>query len=767
MADFTSPQRSHLTNDTVMRIEVSLSSRRSSVIVFNTTARLYSLDDKEWKSMAYGAPCILLLKETPDPDSPFVVKLVIAELESGINLWEEVITSGTEYTEQRPTFHTFRSATSNQTLAVQFADAEEAKSLLASLKQFYSQKQQIDRLLEKKKTPVSGSKTSNKAKKPLKKRLSKFDISQPCNFMHISGLTSQRTDVCEQEIRGTIQRRLRSQSMSSLEKQKTKSRPQLPAEFTDGSLYMNDSSSSHFDLRQAASPRRTTAPPNMEQSRVVVRSKYHSMRLNKKKPLGQFAQSVDDLALHQPALQSGESAAPKQFRYSMTADPGEGYIPQSWMDRPSSPSSPLQTGGYYPGGPTTPPPAEYSNIPAGYRYPSHQLLCTSPPPEITTFPDRDHLYINASPEQAPAPNTVPTQLHNGRPTVQGTTNPMVPQQHHREPIATANPMVPQQRHREPIATANPMVPQQRHREPIPTANPMVPQQYHREPIPTANPMVPQQRHREPIATANPMVPQQHHREPIATANPMVPQQHTSTQKETDKSPEVPLATHPTVRHLLSNPVQSHKHRSHARAHRKPSWVDNYTPVSMSPEHQASTTSAKIGQPSTNRSHTSSSAGQHPRPVRQSSQTHIQPDFKSPQPMGQYSRGTTHQYASSPPATTSSNQPNHNHYPPPQQVPRPVSSQSTTGQTVSQSPTAIDSKQLPANRPVPIQVPPASPSSPSPMSPPPPPLESPSAAAPYDPEMDLLTDELSRLLREFDYLITSPSRDNSGKPTTLV
>ncbi len=114
-----------LTNESVFRIEVSLSSRKSSAIVMRTQARLYTLDkgptvptpsmlsglvlcthifraghntdctasivhvltalstDTQWKSLAYGAPCIQLMRETTEHNSPFHIKIVIAEVESG------------------------------------------------------------------------------------------------------------------------------------------------------------------------------------------------------------------------------------------------------------------------------------------------------------------------------------------------------------------------------------------------------------------------------------------------------------------------------------------------------------------------------------------------------------------------------------------------------------------------------------------------------------------------------------------------------------
>ena len=100
--------------EAVFRIEVSLSSQTTSAIVMRTTARLYRLEgvqsskprvgklhplprittvcvcvcvlvgDTEWKSVAYGAPCIQLVRHgNGDPNAPFTIRVVIAEVESG------------------------------------------------------------------------------------------------------------------------------------------------------------------------------------------------------------------------------------------------------------------------------------------------------------------------------------------------------------------------------------------------------------------------------------------------------------------------------------------------------------------------------------------------------------------------------------------------------------------------------------------------------------------------------------------------------------
>ena len=791
MAGLSSPERRHLAQETIMRIEVSLSSRRSSVVVFNTTARLYSLDHEEWTSMAYGAPCILLLKETAEADSPFVIKLVIAELESGINLWEEIIWSGTEYTEQNATFHTFVGSSNRQTLAVQFADPDEAKSLLASLKQFYNQKQQIDKLIKNR--PPAQTNKPEKTKKLTKKRLSKYDISAPCNFKHVSGLTNQRTDVCTQEIRGTIQRRLRSQSMSSLETNKTKLRPSLPStsELTNESVYDNDAipqqAVSQFDLRKPVSPRRATSPPSMDQS---TRSRYHSLRMTKKKPLvGHMAQSVDDLALDE---QAAVGPAPTHFRYSMNMDSKEGYMPQSWLDRSSSPSSLVGLHATDYPGPTTPP-AEYSNV-SGYRYPSHQLH-TSP----SGLPsDREHMYINASPEMAPMDAGVQHQQYNGGsrhdpmpqqqysephdsklrpqyngrpgayhdpPTRQQFNDTPLPNAHltsqqqfivpsnQRGPVQVSNPMpppnqrmsnpMPPPNQRAPVPVSNPMPPPNQ-RAPVPVSNP-IPPPNQRGPVPVSNPMPPPNQ-RAPVPVSNPMPPsnhQYHQGRPISGTNQGVPMQIARTPHDEPKSstpvppqyqqqlangPDLPLANH-QPRRLMSNPAGSQRRQ----LQRKASWLDNYTPMPMSPEHKASapnnTSSATVSRQLSSPTHHQPTATSR-QPTPQNYQTHEVSRSQSVTDPVQHSRAMQ-PYSSNPPSGT---------------VSQPLVNQAPSDNVRAMSP----------NRLVPMQVPQV-PSSP-PASPPP------NAATPFDSEMDDLTDELSRLLHEFDYLISSPNKD---KPTTLV
>lgn len=208
-----------VTDDSVFRIEVSLSSRKSSAIVMRTHARLYTLEraqeqatptsNAQWRSVAYGAPCIQLMRETTEHNSPFHIKVVIAEVESGISLWEAELSESCGYNAMQTNFHTFSSE--GKTFAIQFANESEGQRMLESIHDLFLQKQKAETVAFEKKPDQAIF------KKPKSfRRLNKKDISTPCNFKHVSGITVQRTQVCEDELRGTIQRKMRSMSLSSL-----------------------------------------------------------------------------------------------------------------------------------------------------------------------------------------------------------------------------------------------------------------------------------------------------------------------------------------------------------------------------------------------------------------------------------------------------------------------------------------------------------------------------------------------------------------------
>ena len=236
----------------VYRIEVSLSSQKTSAIVMATTAKLYSLEgdmDVEWKQLAFGVPCIQLQKRGGGGgggggSNAFPShKLVIAELESGLVLWEGAIDSETNYQPMRANFHSFKA--SSKTYAMQFSSEEEATKLLLTMKDLTApltgggggggEGEGVEtirigggsgsiRKTEHKSTHSSkssksggrGSSGEGKAsKQSVVRKISKKDISAPCDFKHVSGITLQRTAVCEEELKGTIRRKMTSEAEES------------------------------------------------------------------------------------------------------------------------------------------------------------------------------------------------------------------------------------------------------------------------------------------------------------------------------------------------------------------------------------------------------------------------------------------------------------------------------------------------------------------------------------------------------------------------
>ena len=182
-----------VTEDVVYRIEVSLSSRKSSVVVMRTMAKMYSLHnnggDAEWKMLAYGVPCILLQRVSTEHNSPFTVKVVIAELETGSIQWEGEVNHDSQYQAMQANFHAF--AVNKQTFALQFISLPEASRMLVSVRDFIRQKDDTDII------NFNQSSQGNIKSKP-KRKTSKKNISTPSNFKHVTSVTSQHRPTAEE-----------------------------------------------------------------------------------------------------------------------------------------------------------------------------------------------------------------------------------------------------------------------------------------------------------------------------------------------------------------------------------------------------------------------------------------------------------------------------------------------------------------------------------------------------------------------------------------
>ena len=286
-----SPERRHLTKESIMRIQITLSSRKSSVVVFNTYARLVAVGNGQWNSIAVGAPCILLVKETSATDSRFQVRLAIVEVESGIAVWEEELDSSANYSELQPTFHTFTA--DDQSLALQFADAMEASSLIDCLKQYIAQKTTTDIVLEEK----SKSKSRKSKKNDTKPKVSKLDISSPCEFRHLSGITAGHTNECQQELEGTIMRRQRSFSMSAISTKNVKQRGKIPKDMAGDSLYLKSNKENVKKRPPIETPiMQAQQLPSVHNRRGLFKSS--SVRLTKRKPIIDQIKTSDDSSIN-------------------------------------------------------------------------------------------------------------------------------------------------------------------------------------------------------------------------------------------------------------------------------------------------------------------------------------------------------------------------------------------------------------------------------------------------------------------------------------
>ena len=222
------PQTNTVTDRDIYRIEVSLSSRKTSVIVAPTYARLFVLEEQyvapngrdpsvpvvrkdEWKLLCTGIPCVSCEKLSPSPLCPATVKVVIAEAESGLATWDSVVDSASEYRASQTNFHIFRGQ-HGTVYGIQFLSDKEAEHMFETLKQLLS--------VDHTQSTYNGVAESKDVSGEDRRRgsISKHEISGPCNFIHLAGITTQRTETCEKELTGTIRRmNQRSMSMNNLD----------------------------------------------------------------------------------------------------------------------------------------------------------------------------------------------------------------------------------------------------------------------------------------------------------------------------------------------------------------------------------------------------------------------------------------------------------------------------------------------------------------------------------------------------------------------
>ena len=230
---------SSISEKDIYRIQVSLASMKTTVRVVPTYARVFVLEERfevphpgqqfgpeqplhvthrhEWKLVCTGIPCVLTDRQAPHPTSPFAVKVAVAEAESGLAIWDCIVEPSSDYRATQSNFHTFRSVTHSMH-GVQFVGEAQAQAMFEFITELLSSDLHLSRhvgalwYLE----GESAEKDKEDKKPEVKRRslsVSKKDISKPCNFVHLAGITSKRTETCEKELTGTM-RRMKERSMS-------------------------------------------------------------------------------------------------------------------------------------------------------------------------------------------------------------------------------------------------------------------------------------------------------------------------------------------------------------------------------------------------------------------------------------------------------------------------------------------------------------------------------------------------------------------------
>ena len=138
--------------------------------------------DATWNLKFTGVPVLLLdLGETKSRDKR-KLQILLAEKESGFELWRDVVDNLTSYKVQEPHFHTlYLSSDHRRKIGLSFNEGDAAMVFHKQLETLTSNPENISLS-----APGKKKKPQNK-EKPIKyKAPKKTDISKPCNFHHVT-----------------------------------------------------------------------------------------------------------------------------------------------------------------------------------------------------------------------------------------------------------------------------------------------------------------------------------------------------------------------------------------------------------------------------------------------------------------------------------------------------------------------------------------------------------------------------------------------------
>ena len=207
-----------ITDDVLFRIQVTLSSRKTKVETFRTVAQAYSLegtDNPQWQSIAIGVPCTIKQLESADEDSRFELKFAMADIQSGLSVWEEYVTADANYYAYQETFHTFKGK-SGKRFGVRVSEPNVAVNILEHM---YDLSLELGKQEASENAPEEGKDADNPQNAKVVKRrlrrintLSKKDISLPCNFVHVSGVSKEKDQSSGEQLSNFLERKMKSLS---------------------------------------------------------------------------------------------------------------------------------------------------------------------------------------------------------------------------------------------------------------------------------------------------------------------------------------------------------------------------------------------------------------------------------------------------------------------------------------------------------------------------------------------------------------------------
>ena len=266
-----------VTDDALFRIKVSLSSIKTAVEAFHDYAHAYSLEGTEWQSIGSGVPCIIRMLESPDGDRRYDLKYVLADVHSGLSVWEERITADANYYAYQGTFHTFKGK-SGKRFGIQLSDEKVAVDILERMYDLSLEMAKLE--TGEGTTSAEMNKEAGKAGKRRIRRintLSKKDISLPCNFVHISGVSKEKTTDNGEHLSNILERKMKSLSAIVLPSQGRRSKK-------SSTKFRSSTDVSHeriFAKALSTSQQSTPALESKSSSNVVERNTWNFGMLRK------------------------------------------------------------------------------------------------------------------------------------------------------------------------------------------------------------------------------------------------------------------------------------------------------------------------------------------------------------------------------------------------------------------------------------------------------------------------------------------------------